>query len=298
MKMKIRIILLLLLPALASAMPLDTSVFRYFPLKTGNRWTWYRDANTSPGTGFETMKIMSTQVINNHLYYLSRYDRYYSNGNLISSTNSYYRIDSLSGNLYQYQTSDCLVDSLNSVRNDSAYSTCITEWSKCDTSSYLFFSQNIDAKKFSWKANFELDGNKKYAKNIGRVYEARFAVTNYIILNLRGCLIDGILSGDTSTLVGINLISTVIPETFSLEQNYPNPFNPATNIEFSIPGSGHVNLTIYDVMGREVETLVNYELKAGTYKADWSASKYPSGVYFYKLSSGDFIQTKRMILLK
>ena len=101
-------------------------------------------------------------------------------------------------------------------------------------------------------------------------------------------------------------ISSIIPKQYSLSKNYPNPFNPTTNFEFSIPlsrgvseGRGvYVNLTIYDVMGREIETLQNGEMKPGTYEVNWNASSYPSGVYFYKLSTGSFTETKKMILVK
>lgn len=93
-------------------------------------------------------------------------------------------------------------------------------------------------------------------------------------------------------------IYTEIPNQFSLSQNYPNPFNPTTNFEFRIADFGFVNLTIYDVLGREVETLVNIEMKPGTYKADWNASNYPSGVYFYRLNTENFFDTKKMMLIK
>ncbi len=98
--------------------------------------------------------------------------------------------------------------------------------------------------------------------------------------------------------IGISTISNEIPEKFSLYQSYPNPFNPSTTIKFDIPKSANVNMTIYDMLGREVETLVNGELKAGTYKADWNASNFASGVYFYKLTSDGFSVTKKMILMK
>jgi len=85
-------------------------------------------------------------------------------------------------------------------------------------------------------------------------------------------------------------------------QNYPNPFNPSTNINFAIPKSSYVKLTIFDILGREVATIVNEKLNAGTYNTNWSAeggaSKYSSGVYFYKLEAVDFIETKKMILIK
>jgi hypothetical protein len=89
-----------------------------------------------------------------------------------------------------------------------------------------------------------------------------------------------------------------IPGAFSLEQNYPNPFNPSTVIKFSVPTNGYVSLKVYDIMGREVASIVNGELKAGVYNADFNASMLSSGVYFYKLTSGSFSETKKMMLIK
>ena len=98
--------------------------------------------------------------------------------------------------------------------------------------------------------------------------------------------------------IGIQQISLNVPGDFSISQNYPNPFNPATNIEFSIPKASFVKLTVYDVSGRELETLVSQNMTAGTYKADWDASKYSSGVFFYTLTTDGFTQTKKMMLIK
>jgi hypothetical protein len=99
--------------------------------------------------------------------------------------------------------------------------------------------------------------------------------------------------------VGIEPIAGEVPKSFAVKQNYPNPFNPVTNIEFSIPvSSADTKLLIYDAAGREIAMLVNQELKAGNYKVDWDASSVPSGVYFYKLVSGDYIETKKMVLIK
>ncbi|MBT8379679.1 MAG: T9SS type A sorting domain-containing protein [Ignavibacteria bacterium] len=88
------------------------------------------------------------------------------------------------------------------------------------------------------------------------------------------------------------------PNTFRLEQNYPNPFNPNTKIKYTIPSESFVQLKVYDVLGNEVATLVNEEKPAGNYVINFSAEKNPSGVYFYALNAGDFIQTKKMLLLK
>ncbi len=101
-----------------------------------------------------------------------------------------------------------------------------------------------------------------------------------------------------SEVIGIKPISTEIPSSYSLSQNYPNPFNPVTNIKFDIQKSSDVKIIISDIMGREITTLVNEQLKPGTYRIDWDAINYPSGVYFYRLTAGDFVETKKMILIK
>ncbi|MGB9697009.1 MAG: T9SS type A sorting domain-containing protein [Ignavibacteria bacterium] len=92
--------------------------------------------------------------------------------------------------------------------------------------------------------------------------------------------------------------STTTPVSYSLRQNYPNPFNPATNIEFEIPRTDFVSLKIYDINGREVETLVNEVLSAGVYRVTFEARNCNSGIYFYKLTGITFSQTKKMILIK
>jgi photosystem II stability/assembly factor-like uncharacterized protein len=88
------------------------------------------------------------------------------------------------------------------------------------------------------------------------------------------------------------------PQSFTLEQNYPNPFNPTTRVTFSIGTHGHTSLRVFDLLGREVAVLVNEVKQAGTYSISFNASALPSGVYFYKLTSGSFAQTKRMVLIK
>jgi photosystem II stability/assembly factor-like uncharacterized protein len=89
-----------------------------------------------------------------------------------------------------------------------------------------------------------------------------------------------------------------IPGSYLLEQNYPNPFNPTTNIRFAISKFGFVKLTVFDIKGREIETLVNENLNAGTYNADWNAVNHSSGVYFYRLEGEGFTETKKMLILK
>ena len=107
-----------------------------------------------------------------------------------------------------------------------------------------------------------------------------------------------------NNIISYSLITSVgglfgnVPSGYILNQNYPNPFNPATVIKFSIPDESFVNLTVYDVSGKKVEELVNREMPSGNFSAEWKASSYASGVYFYKLNAGSFSETKKMILSK
>lgn len=101
-----------------------------------------------------------------------------------------------------------------------------------------------------------------------------------------------------SQLIGIEPISNEIPNRYRLFQNYPNPFNPVTKIKFSVPKLSNVKLLLYDVLGKEIKTLVNNELKPGIYEIDFNGGNLASGVYFYKLISGDFEETKKMLLIK
>lgn len=113
-----------------------------------------------------------------------------------------------------------------------------------------------------------------------------------------------VLKTTNGGITGISRRDNKIPGYFKLYQNYPNPFNPTTKIRFDLPtftkvGQGEfVTLKIYNVLGREFATLINEQLKPGSYIAEWDASNYPSGVYFYKLTTEDFIDSKKMALLK
>jgi hypothetical protein len=88
------------------------------------------------------------------------------------------------------------------------------------------------------------------------------------------------------------------PTDFELEQNYPNPFNPSTTISFSLPSQSFVTLKVFDLLGREVASLVSEQLSGGHYRCRWNAAKVPSGVYFYRLQAGSLTQTRKLILLR
>jgi photosystem II stability/assembly factor-like uncharacterized protein len=107
-----------------------------------------------------------------------------------------------------------------------------------------------------------------------------------------------ILKTTNGGITVVQQVSNEIPKSFSLSQNYPNPFNPNSKIKFQIPKSSDVKLVVYDVLGREVQTLINESISPGTYEVTFDGSNLPSGVYFYRLVAGNFVETKRLVLLK
>jgi len=107
-----------------------------------------------------------------------------------------------------------------------------------------------------------------------------------------------IIKTTTCGTIGIKKIDESIPVFFTLSQNYPNPFNPSTNIRYEIPKNGFVKLIVYNSLGEEITTLVNEKQNPGTYEVAFDASKFPSGVYFYRLETESYFETKKMILIK
>ncbi|MFC2093692.1 T9SS type A sorting domain-containing protein [Bacteroidota bacterium] len=101
-----------------------------------------------------------------------------------------------------------------------------------------------------------------------------------------------------ASLSNVNLISQQVPESFKLSQNYPNPFNPSTSIKFSLPNSSFTTLKVYNLVGQEIETLVNENLNAGTYEATLNGANLTSGIYFYKINADGYSETKKMMLIK
>ena len=195
----------------------------------------------------------------------------------------------LNGNLlWQAETNDNIPGGLNSICLDENESVFATGWTPTGCRTVKFSNNGLLLWSDIYNLNAETTVGFDIAAKNGIVYVSGYGIQD-------GC--DAITIKYSQPL-NIQPISNEIPKQFSLSQNYPNPFNPTTNFEFSIPQTEFVNLTIYDAMGRVVETLHNGELKPGTYEAEWNASNFPSGVYFYKLSANSFIETKKMILIK
>jgi len=134
-----------------------------------------------------------------------------------------------------------------------------------------------------------------YSDSIG--FNTLWATTwnNWVPEYLLGCEIDGRIYGNIITSVGNKY---ELPTHFILYQNYPNPFNPSTRIKYSISKRSFVTLNIYDILGKEIATLVDEEKPVGNYEVEFKGNNLSSGVYFYKMQAGSFIDTKKFILIK
>jgi hypothetical protein len=280
----------------------DSVAAKYYPLAVGNTWTYSGFGYPCCGAYKYREKITGTINTNGHFYFIMTTTQHTG-----SSVTSYIRLDSTKGMVYIYEQgggcpwlqNERAKDSLSARKGDSSRYNCESMfYYRCtDTTPGVVFGTNKQKKVFSWTNYFEAGGTRTFAKDIGLIGTTSFAVMSTNNANLVGCYIGGVLYGDT-TLTGINLTSSEVPGQFSLSQNYPNPFNPATNIRFDLPTEGTVKLTIFDALGKEVQTLVNQQLPPGEYSVDFNGSNLPSGVYYYRIESGSFSETKKMVLIK
>ncbi len=173
---------------------------------------------------------------------------------------------------------------LPGTANLSAITGFGTQWVVTRQATAIYISPNNGA---TWTTSYTAP-----AGNYRHIVKNRVDNLTYFAVRSNGGISKGTL------LVGITPISSEIPDKFELKQNYPNPFNPNTLIEFSIPKTGFVKLAIYDALGREVNSLLNSELVSGNYRINFNASDLASGTYYYKLISGEFVQTKKMLMIK
>jgi len=167
----------------------------------------------------------------------------------------------------------------------------------------LFNSYPVTVKKFEYYGinwNYPQDslwlGADYLATDFGLI-QSDADLTGWLYL-IKGALIDSVLYGDITVAID-DRSKTYIPKSFIVHQNYPNPFNPATTIEYELPAATKVELTVYDLMGRKVKTLVNARQPAGTHRVQFDGSQLSSGVYVYRLTTGSgFVATRKMILLR
>jgi hypothetical protein len=160
----------------------------------------------------------------------------------------------------------------------------------------------------TWNRNTEADfayykifkNNEEFATTIDTIFIDNEVIEGNYTYKIQACDANGNLSEfseEVSVLVGVEE-ETEIPTEFSISQNYPNPFNPSTTIKFGIPKSSNVQVRVYNSIGQEAAVLTNREYTPGFYEIIWDASRFSSGIYYYTISTNDFKQTKKMLLLK
>jgi hypothetical protein len=271
----------------------------FFPHAVGNVWEY------DTPTGIQKFEILSDSIDPNHniFIYLNRYPSY-----KIDTNNNVYRLSSLSQNMwldYKLAADSAdywLVDSITYwfARVSNVYSIAFGGKERIIKEiEYGISLGSVFDPNYFWVYTIET-----LAEGIGLVYKWNEEDPQGPQKVLLGCVIDGDTLGVLTSIED----NFKLPDVFLLSQNYPNPFNPTTTIKYSIPSyknpfqggarGGLVTLKIYDILGNEVAVLVNEEKSPGEYEVIFNASNLSSGVYYYKLTAGDFTNVKKLMLLK
>lgn len=304
--MKLKILLFLFFSQVLIFSQIDTTV--YFPLEIGNRWDFKSGewSPSGPPVSYDTLvyKITTdTLMPNGHKYF--KISPGYVNFNDFIRADSigiyFYDIRNnrewlffkfnLELGIYSYPNSAHLSIAYDRDPTDSTWYIKIYKWA--DYNMYLFGDSTRVIRYF-----YDTGLDDSYFITISPKYgfigiEADAWQATYY-QSLLGCTISGITYG---ILTAIS-VEKQLPDKFQLFQNYPNPFNPETAINYQLSSRSFVTLKVFDVLGREVATLVNEEKPAGRYEVSFNANKLSSGIYFYTVTAGSFHKTKKMLLLK
>lgn len=273
---------------------LDTVSVKYFPTSVGDIFL-YDFSSNSAAYSIRSM-ITKDTILNTHRYFYCM--------NFYSMQNGWYRADSNTGTLYQYtQNTGCRIYGNDVFRDSLAMRNGTFDF--CGLNTLCSYQPNVqlfgvqtNKLSFSWGIGGS-SGGRTYAYSFGFYHIGGTNGINSFSVTLRGCVLNGVVFGDTSyNVTGITFTEGELVKNYALFHNYPNPFNPVTNIKFDIPKKSNVKISIFDVLGKEISVLVNEELSPGTFEVNWDASNFPSGVYFYKIETGDYSESKKMVLIK
>ncbi|MGD8306576.1 MAG: T9SS type A sorting domain-containing protein [Ignavibacteria bacterium] len=269
----------------------------YYPLGIGDRWNYYTvysSFGTPPDTSYLSVQVIGDSILqNNQTYFvLSRSDLI--GGSLVRADTNF---------IYYYNTfhnSEDTIINLSVLLNDPYFPESEYAWSV-----ELISIDTMDIFGFSSRTlQYRLDGlilryvNLSDKFGLYHLYspgEPPWPGSSPWSTELYYTVIGGEEYGNPVSVEDENPVKL---SDFSLSQNYPNPFNPETKIKFYIPETGFVTLKVYDLLGNEVSILVNDEKTSGNYVVRFDASDLPSGIYFYVIQIWDFVECKKMVLLK
>ena len=273
------------------------SLAEYYPLQVGNKWLYKTstyDVGTTPTISYHTKEVVGDTLMDNGKKYF-----------VIKESNFTYleRFDSTTNEIIRYNDWECgkidnPIYNLNYIPKDTV------EWGYCDSLGnpyQVYYSEDLgpDSSFIEFAKDDLIFKEVGFRKHLGLFYRSIYEVS-YSTTILIGAEIDGNVWG---TLTDIN-DEEKINYQFTLSQNYPNPFNPSTTIKFTIPFVEttrrvvSTKLVVYDILGREIKTLLNKKLSPGSYEVEFNGSDLPSGVYLYRLTNENYSATKKMLLLR
>lgn len=224
----------------------------------------------------------------------------YSGYKMLTTDSTYIKYTTyVPDSIYTYYKANCRIGEswIEPVNEFITYTFSVIDTFHISAWGHNYFTKLIKITDFNGTEVYQV-----WADHLGLMEEQ--GVGQYHMV-LRGCVIDGVIYGDTTTIVSVDDVPEN-PNSFQLFQNYPNPFNPSTTIKYSIASPNlskgealvKVSMIIYDILGNKVVTLVNKEQTPGIYEVSFDASALSSGVYLYTIKAGSFVQTKKMLLMK
>lgn len=284
-------------------------MLNFYPLNVGDIWQYeitYQPDTGRPEVFYSVKKVLGDTTLENGKKYFLIEQPPFTYQRIISSEKVLVRIDSVSGSILRFDQNKKI-----EIQIDSLYAK-INDWVK---NLRVYRSEDLQIQIFNLGNTWIRQMNSgvisgagfywRLAYNIGLYYQENWSSIVTAFGNKYQLVYAKINGKEFGTFVSVENENN-LPTDFALYQNYPNPFNSITNIKYSVPSSilnnyqtqQHVLLKIYNALGQEIETIVDEEKLPGIHIARFDAGELPSGVYFYKLQSGSFFETKKLLLIK
>jgi len=276
------------------------SALAYYPLNIGYVWQYHVRYTSSQGSVsyYYLVRVVADTLMSNGIWY--KHLDYAADDPLDYPYIAYRRVDSSTACVYRYQEgaipAEILLDSLCAKERDLFGDFILVTCLRVDTSTIFGVQTGIKDFQYSIVPGTPV---MTFARGFGLVHRTELYAWSEpaytIYTDLQYARING---QEYGTLVTVQQSKPELPRRFSLAQNYPNPFNPTTVVSYQLPVGSNVRLVIFDILGREVATLVNERKAPGSYSVKFDGSHLASGVYFYRIVAGSFAETKRLLLIR